>query len=139
MSETSVKMDISGGSLLVGIRLWSIIENRYRWAYLTFDTGASITTISPEILYQLGYDPLDKRKAVITTASGVERVSCFKLVKLKIGGIELYDVDVYAHKFPEECFSIGVIGLNVLRCFDIELLFSQNIIKLKMIDDSGKP
>ena len=33
----------------------------------------------------------------------------------------------------EECFSIGVVGLNVLRLFDIELLFSKGIIKLKRL------
>ena len=138
MNETSVKMDIFGGSLFVSTRLWSRAENKYRWAYLTFDTGASITTISPEILYQLGYEPAGKNKATITTASSVERVPCFKLDKLKIGDIEIDDVAVYAHKFPEECFSLGVIGLNVLRCFDVELLFSKNIIRLKKIDTRSK-
>jgi len=132
MNETSVKMDILGGSLYVAIRLWSTVENKYRWAYLTFDTGASVTVISCEILYQLGYEPLGK--TVMTTASGVAHVSSLRIDKLKIGDIEIEDVDVYAHKFPEECFSIGVIGLNVLRCFDIELLFSKNIVNLRKID-----
>jgi hypothetical protein len=33
-------------------------------------------------------------------------------------------VEVYGHMFPEESFSLGVLGLNVLKQFDIELLFS---------------
>ena len=134
MNETIIKMDIFGGSLFVAARLWSRVENKYRWVYLTFDTGASVTTVSPEILYQLGYEPSDKNKITMTTASGIEHVVRFKLDKLKVGDIEIEDVEVYAHKFPEECFSIGVVGLNVLQSFDIELLFSKNIIKLKKIN-----
>ena len=133
MNKTSIKMDNFSGALLAGIKLWDRIENRYRWAYLTFDTGASITTISPEILYQLGYEPSKSEKATITTASDVVHVAQFKFDKIMIGDIEIADVDVYAHKFPEECFSLGVIGLNVLSCFDIELLFSKRIINLTRI------
>ena len=132
MSETYVKMDMFGGALQIGVRLWSKAQRKYRWTYLTLDTGASVTVVSPEILYQLGYDPLSD-KATMTTASGVERVRRFKLEKMVIGDIEIDDVEVYAHKFPEECFSIGVVGLNVLRLFDIELLFSKGIIKLKRL------
>ena len=134
MNETTVKMDLYGGALLVGIQLWSRTENIYRWAYLTFDTGASVTTLSPEILYELGYEPVNDTKVLMTTASGVEKVSCFKLDKLKINDIEINDVNVYAHKFLEECFSLGVIGLNVLQNFDIDLIFSKRIIRLKKID-----
>ncbi|MCL2049395.1 MAG: retroviral-like aspartic protease family protein [Defluviitaleaceae bacterium] len=133
MSETIVKMDTFGGSLQVAVQLWSVLENRYRWTHLTFDTGASVTTISPEILARLGYKPLEKAKVSLTTASSIEYVPSYKLDKFKIGVIELHNVDVYGHSFPEECFSIGVIGLNILQCFDIELLFSKKIIKLRQL------
>lgn len=100
---------------------------------MTFDTGASVTTVSPEIFHELGYTSVSETKTLITTASGVERVARFVLEKVKIGEIELENIDAYAHKFPEESFSIGVIGLNVLQHFDIELLFSRQLIKLNEI------
>ena len=131
MNETSVKMDTFGGALLIAVKMWDKFEMKYRWAYLTFDTGATVTTISPEILYQLGYEPVGINETTITTASDVIRVSQFKMDKMMIGDIELTDVDVYAHKFPEESFSLGVVGLNILKYFDIELLFSKQIINLK--------
>ena len=37
--------------------------------------------------------------------------------------MELSDVEAYGLKFPEESFSMGVIGLNILRHFDIQLNF----------------
>jgi predicted aspartyl protease len=126
-------MDLYGGGLFIPVRLWSKIDHKYKWISLTFDTGASVTTISPEIFFELGYEPLSKQKTTITTASGVEHVSYHVLDAIKIGDIELKNVGAYAHKFPEESFSIGVIGLNVLHQFDIELLFSQGLIRLSKI------
>jgi len=134
MMKTEVKMDLFGGGLYIPVRLWSKIENSYRWISLTFDTGATVTTLSPEIFHELGYEPSSKPKTKITTASDVEHVSYFTLDFIKIGEIEIENVDAYALKFPEESFSIGVIGLNVLRQFDIELLFSQKIVHMKKLD-----
>jgi len=131
--ETSVKMDLFGGGLYIPVRLWSKSENSFRWISLTFDTGATITTLSPEIFHELGYEPSSKPKAKVTTASDVEHVSHFTIDAIKIGDIELNDVDAYALKFPEESFSVGVVGLNVLRQFDLELLFSQRMIRLKQL------
>ena len=135
MNETVIAMQTFSNLLMIEIELWNTVENIYKPLFLTFDTGASVTTISTEILCQLGYEPNDKGNVMITTASDVVRVAQYKMDKMKIGDIEIMDIDVYAHKFPEECFSLGVIGLNVLRYFDIELLFSKKLIKLKRIFD----
>jgi len=130
---TKLKMELFSGGLYIPIQLWSVAENRYRRISLMLDTGASVTTISPEIFHQLGYEPTQVNSATITTASSVERVSQFMLQSIKLGDIELHNVEAYAHKFPEESFAIGVVGLNVLRQFDIQLLFSQNLIILEKI------
>ncbi|MCL2397215.1 MAG: retroviral-like aspartic protease family protein [Defluviitaleaceae bacterium] len=132
---TKLKMELFSGGLYIPIQLWSVAENRYRRISLMLDTGASVTTISPEIFHQLGYEPTQVNSATITTASSVERVSQFMLQSIKLGDIELHNVEAYAHKFPEESFAIGVVGLNVLRQFDIQLLFSQNLIILDKIID----
>ena len=67
----------------------------------------------------------------IATASGVEHVRETTVDKIRLGGCELTDVKVYAHTFPAEGFSTGVIGLNVLSQFDINLLFSQKLIEMR--------
>jgi len=97
--ETNVKMDLFGGGLYIPVRLWSKLENSFRWISLTFDTGATITTLSPEIFHELGYESSSKPKAKVTTASDVEHVSHFTIDAIKIGDIELMDVDTYALKF----------------------------------------
>ena len=55
MNETSIAMQTFSTLLMIEVELWSIEGNVYKPMYITFDTGASITTISSEILYLLGY------------------------------------------------------------------------------------
>lgn len=69
-------------------------------------------------------------KKRITTASGIEYVDSVIIDKIKLGNYELENIEVYAHTFPQESFSLGVIGLNVLKEFDVNLIFSKRYIEL---------
>jgi len=131
--KTSIKMELFGGGLYIPVRIWSKAENKYKRISLTLDTGASVTTLSPQIFYALGYEPSTKPKMKLTTASDVTYVSHYTLDAIKLGDIELSNVEAYGLMFQEESFSMGVIGLNVLRQFDIELLFSQKVVQLKQL------
>ena len=98
------------------------------------DTGASVTTISTDMLHKLGYGISSGKEKRIITASSVEYVRPVMIDKISIGGIELENIEVYAHTFPESSFSLGVLGLNVLRHFDVSLFFSKKEIELIRID-----
>jgi predicted aspartyl protease len=128
MRETTIKMELSSGLLMAEVGLWSRDEQLFRNMNITVDTGASVTTISKDILLQLGYVPQNKGKAIITTASGIEYVDRFVLDKMKLGTMEISGILAYGHIFPEESFSLGVLGLNVLRQFDIQLLFGKRLM-----------
>lgn len=130
MKQTAIAMDMIGNLVMIHVKIWNKKTGKLNPVYLTFDTGASITTLSKDILHQAGYDVLSGNINRITTASGIEFVREVQLDKLALGDIILDDVTTYAHTFPQESFSLGVIGLNVLQHFDIELLFSQRIIRL---------
>ena len=123
MSKCEIKMEPMGNILMLDLELWSKNVNRFRNMMVVFDTGASVTTISKDILYQLGYDVSNCEKARITTASGVAYVDIVKVEKLKIGKFILENIEVYAHTFPEESFSVGVIGLNVISNYRVTLDF----------------
>ena len=71
----------------------------------------------------------------ITTASGVEFVKEVTIDRIRLGEFEIENVIVYAHTFPDEGFTAGVIGLDVLSQFDINMLFSKRLIELTRIDD----
>ncbi|MGL5677652.1 MAG: aspartyl protease family protein [Cellulosilyticaceae bacterium] len=123
MSKCEIKMEPMGNMVMLDLELWSKRVNRFRNMMVVFDTGASVTTISKDILYQLGYDVSNCEKARITTASGVAYVDVVKVDRLKIGQFILEDIEVYAHTFPEESFSVGVIGLNVIANYRVTLDF----------------
>ena len=126
-------MHMVGSNLSVDVEFWDVEKNKYRAGLLTFDTGASVTTISKYALFDLGYNVTAGNMRQITTASGVEYVREVIVDKIRLGDHELENILVYAHTFPEESFSTGVIGLNVLSMFDINLLFSKRQIELTKI------
>ena len=133
MCKSSIEMVCLGSHLFADVKLWDRTANSFANTLLTFDTGASVTTISKDILCDLGYDINCGNIQKISTASGIEYVREVIIDKIRIGDFELENVNVYAHAFPEESFSIGVIGLNVLSLFDINLKFSKKLIELEKI------
>ena len=134
MKKSSViDMSILGGALFVDIPLWDTSSRKLRNTFLAFDTGATVTTISTDILTRLGYDVTVGKKHKITTGSGTAYVREVIVDKLKLGSETVDNVLVYAHDFPDESYITGVIGLNVLSLFDICLLFSKKQIELTRI------
>lgn len=126
MMKTELKMDRISNILMIDLEVWSKPAERFRNMMVVFDTGATMTTISKDILFQLGYNVEDGTKSRITTASGVAYVNEVILDKLKVGSIILDNVKVYAHTFPEESFATGVLGLNVISKFNTQLDFSNS-------------
>ena len=127
----SIKLTMYNDIPIVDVYLWSKKQNIYKNILAVIDTGASVTTLSKDILFMLGYDVTNAVQSRIITASGIEYVSEVKLEKLQLGKIELFDIKVYAYTFPQETFSTGVIGMNILKDFDLYLLFSRNELILK--------
>jgi len=133
MNTTVLDMHTLSGALFVYVDFWNKDTMRFNKGLFTFDTGATITTISKEILFDLGYDVTDGKPQRITTANGVEYVREVLVDKIRLGDLELKNTMVYAHNFPEESFSTGVVGLNILSMFDINMLFSKKTIELTRI------
>jgi predicted aspartyl protease len=116
--------------VMVDIGLWNKNTKSFSRMLITVDTGASVTTISTDLLHALGYDVSNGKKSRIITASSVEFVNAITLEKMALGNIQLENINVYAHTFPESSFSMGVLGLNVLKQFDVYIYFSKKEIEL---------
>ena len=132
-SPQLLDMQMIGNHLSVYVRIWNKEDGVYNIGTLTFDTGASVTTISKEILHDIGYDVVSGKSHKITTASGVEFVKEVIIDRIRLGEFEFENVKVYAHNFPDEGYTAGVIGLDILSQFDINLLFSKRLIELTRI------
>jgi len=131
--KTVLDMSFSSELIMVNIGLWNKVINSYSHMLITIDTGASVTTISTDMLHKLGYNITSGKEKRVITASSVEYVRPVIVEKIRIGGIVLDNIEVYAHTFSESSFSLGVLGLNVLRNFDVSLLFSKKEIELVRI------
>ena len=123
-------LDLSSGLPMVDMKIWNKRKGDFGSLSITVDTGANITTISTDILVRAGYDVAAGVRKSITTASGREFVRAIIVPKIKLGRFELNDVLIYAHTFPQESFSSGVLGINVLEKFDVNILFSKKVMIL---------
>jgi len=124
MSEHyKINFDMTSNVMQLGIYLLDRNTKKFKHMNITFDTGASRTVISKDILYYLGYDVSTNDKVRIITASGVEFVDKVIVDKIKIGNYVLEYVEVYAHTFPEASFSLGVLGLNIISQFNWNIDF----------------
>lgn len=128
--KTVLDMSFTTELVMVDISIWNRSVSNFSQMPITVDTGASVTTVSSDILHKLGYDISSGKVRRVITASSVEYVRSVIIDKLRLGAIEIEDVEVYAHTFPESSFSLGVLGLNVLRNFDVTLLFSKKRIEI---------
>ena len=117
------------GLMMIDIYVWNKKKSRFDNMFITLDTGASVTTVSNDMLERIGYDTSSGSQKRIITASGIIYVKSISIDKIKIGQFEINNVEVNAHTFPSESYSFGVLGLNVLTMFDINLLFSKKIIE----------
>jgi hypothetical protein len=66
----------------------------------------------------------------IITASSVEYVHEITIPRMMLGNLQLSDVNVYAHTFPQESLLTGVVGLDILHDFDIHIKQSTRTLEL---------
>jgi len=119
--------------LMIDISIWHKEKHKFVNMLIACDTGASVTTISNDLLQKLGYDTTIGKLKRITTASTVDYVKSVAVDKIMIGETTthtLNDIEVYAHTFPEESFASGVLGLNFFSQFDsVNFVFCQKIME----------
>lgn len=97
-----------------------------------FDTGASFTIMPSDVAVSLGYDLTRvTRRVRIVTGSGVEYASVIIVQKLTAIGESITNIEVLCHDLPEDSKVDGLLGLNFLRHFDIDISFSKGIVAIR--------
>lgn len=110
--------------LLKGRRGFRIIK-------MVLDTGASITTIPAEIAFAIGCDPAKPKKRIeMITASGTEYVPVVAIPEIKFLGFTLKNIEAACLNLPPQSLVSGLLGLNVLKEFDILLAFRKKILEI---------
>jgi clan AA aspartic protease (TIGR02281 family) len=99
---------------------------------MVIDTGASISSIPSDIALAIGVDPSKPIKKIeIITASGTEYVPVVKIPCIQFLGFSLKNVEIACLNLPPQSTVSGLLGLNILKNFDLFLKFREGLIEIK--------
>lgn len=85
-------------------------------AKFVLDTGATYTAITPALAKKLGIDLANAPTVRIATANGVVNVPRVKLSHLRIGGVDVKNVDATVMPLGTEDTELGgLLGLSFIR------------------------
>lgn len=116
--------------VIVPIRIGGPRSERY--VRVILDTGATFTMVCPEILEEVGYDLAKPfRKAIITTASSIENAPFYLISMIEVLGNRIENIEVASHKLPERVPADGLLGLNVLKHFDVHIEFLKRRLRFE--------
>ncbi|MBW2058460.1 MAG: clan AA aspartic protease [Deltaproteobacteria bacterium] len=119
------------GSLLLIKAFVEGVEGR-AYPTLLVDTGSAYTLISQEILESIGCSPaVPKRTQRIITGSGYEIVPVVSVSKFHCLGRLLQDFEVLAHTLPFGVYVDGLLGMDFLGRFEIEIILRSGSILMK--------
>lgn len=108
------------------------IEGPGRKAYpkLLLDTGSAYTIISQEILENIGCSPAEaRRKQRIITGSGYEIVPVVSINKFHCFGKIVENFEVLAHTLPFGTYVDGLLGMDFMNRFKLEIrLYKDEIL-----------
>ncbi|TPV95855.1 MAG: hypothetical protein B7733_07770 [Myxococcales bacterium FL481] len=105
-----------------------------------FDTGASFTTITGRLASQLGLRvPSDAPAVKFNTASGPRESKMVYLPKLVLGGVEIPGLLVSVCDSCSNEHTQGLLGLNVMREFLVQLDYMGGNMELLPRHHEGRP
>jgi clan AA aspartic protease (TIGR02281 family) len=99
---------------------------------LVVDTGASYTTISQATAAALKLDPgLNPTVLSFNTANGVIQAPLATVRSMEVGGMELKDVTVAIHDVFPDAGVAGLLGLNFLSNFRLDIDSQSGLLNLQ--------
>ena len=127
-----ITFDRSYPLIIVNLRVGSTTDNKFHDLIVGLDTGASTTAIPTKVALDLGYDLANpKEERLVVTASGARTEKVITVRQLTALGETVEDMDVLCLDLPEPSIIEGVLGLNFLEHFDIEISFSTGTIEAR--------
>jgi clan AA aspartic protease (TIGR02281 family) len=124
--EDDAEAEATDGLLELVIRAWPrghfVVDAEVEGTPLTFlvDTGASDVVLSPDDARRLGLEPrtLDYSREY-QTANGVVRAAPVTLRELRLGQLQLYDLDASVNERPLPMSLLGMSFLDRLQSYEV--------------------
>ena len=127
-----LEMDFVLGNLCVDISIWSKGEKRFKKTDAIFDTGAHTTHIDTNALKRLGYNLDNAEKGYINTVGSRSMpIKNTVIDNIKIGEMELGAVLVNFSELSDINSPAVILGMNIIKEFNIELDFENNVLYMK--------
>ena len=99
--------------------------------HMGIDTGATYTIIPVETAILIGCNPvIPTRRIEIIMGGSTEYLPVVRVPDVRIFGAELKKIEVICHNLPPKSPVHGLLGLNILRYFDIWFKFKSNILEI---------
>jgi clan AA aspartic protease (TIGR02281 family) len=129
----SIPFERRGSTMIVTVELNERVETR-----LAVDTGASITSVSQFIASSLGLKITEQSRTIrMQTANGIIMAPLAKLNSLRVGEIEITDLDITVIPNWGDTTVTGLLGMNFLNLFDWSTDGANNRLLLKPLSASA--
>lgn len=128
---TRISFDSTRSLIVLSLEVGGIHTTSVQTLSVGLDTGASLTSIPSQVATDLGYDLSNPKQEVsIITSSGAITSKIITVRNLTAIGETVENIDVLCHDLPEDAIVEGLLGLNFLQHFDVNISFSTGTIEL---------
>ena len=117
--------------ITVRLTVGGINAGTFRNLIVAVDTGATTTIIPTEVALSLGYNLVNPKGQIeLLTASGTISTKIITVRELTAIGETIENIDVLCHNLPGNSAIKGLLGLNFLKHFNVDISFSTGTIEL---------
>ena len=132
---TSIRFNPISDLILLSMKVEGVDKSNFRDVLVALDTGASTTSIPKRTALDLGYDPYHpKDYREIITGTKVEEIPVIEVQEITAIGQTVENIEVLCHDLPQDLRVDGVLGLNFISKFNINISFARGIIDVEPHD-----
>jgi uncharacterized YccA/Bax inhibitor family protein len=102
------------------------IDNKYKKTFALFDTGASMTAVSRDIIASLDHVIVAGENTTVTGFGGKKTADYAILADLVIGGFHLGPVTTLVAEFSDDTRYDVILGMNIISSFNIDITFTSD-------------
>jgi len=133
MTAIETKFELLYNSPVIQAKFFSNISSDYKRGLMLFDTGAAVTAISTRIADMLGYISIENQNTEVTGIGGSKYAEYAVIPELIIGGFNFGAVAVWVVDFSENMKSEAILGMNVIKHFNMSIIYDDNSDKMGKI------
>jgi len=99
--------------------------------HMGIDTGATYTIIPVETAMLIGMNPVNPmRRIEIIMGGSTEYLPVVRVPIVKAFGTKLERIEVICHNLPPKSPVHGLLGMNILRHFDLFFKFKSGVLEI---------